>query len=80
LKSKEHPDAPLQMVPCCCVLLNETRRCDSELFSAINDAGLVYDGGVVVNESFLTNDPSIYAVGDFTRYSRRYKNAADHSK
>lgn len=67
-------------IPCCTLLLIDTLSCDVELFSAINEAGLVFDGGLVVNKSFLTNDSFIYGVGDFTRFSRRCRNAQMHSK
>lgn len=79
LKSTENAERSIEAVLCCCVLLADNRRCDTEFFAGINDAGLVYDGGLVVDSAFLTNDPCIYGVGDFTRYSRRYKGAQIHS-
>lgn len=39
--------------------------------SAINECGLVYDGGLVVSASFVTNDPCIYGAGTCVRYSRK---------
>ena len=41
-------------------------------FKAMNDACLVYDGRLVIDRAFHTNDPSIYAAGPLTKYSRRY--------
>ncbi|PZC74272.1 hypothetical protein B5X24_HaOG208126 [Helicoverpa armigera] len=40
-------------------------------FKAINESGLVYDGGLVVSPTFETNDPSIFGAGTCVRYSRR---------
>lgn len=43
----------------------------SPCLAAINECGLVYDGGLVVGPTFDTNDPHIYAAGTCVRYSRR---------
>lgn len=40
--------------------------------SAICRAGLVFDGQVVIDPEFRTNDPSIFAAGTMTKYRRRY--------
>ena len=67
-------------IPCCTLLLVDKFSCDVELFTAINEAGVVFDGGLIVNKDFITNDSYIYGVGDFTRFSRRYKNSQLHSR
>lgn len=36
------------------------------------DSNLVYDGGLVIDASFRTNDPFIYAAGPGTRYKNKY--------
>ncbi|CAD0197707.1 unnamed protein product [Chrysodeixis includens] len=36
-------------------------------FKAINESGLVYDGGLVVSPTFETNDPCIYGAGTCVR-------------
>lgn len=43
-----------------------------DAFRAINDSCLVFDGRLVIDRTFCTNDPSIYAAGPLTKYSRRY--------
>lgn len=45
---------------------------DYETFKAINDACLVFDGRLVIDTEFRTNDVSIRAAGPLTKYSRRY--------
>lgn len=42
------------------------------LFTCLNDASLVFDGRVVVDDGFRTNDPAIYAGGTLARLSRRH--------
>ncbi|XP_010071854.1 PREDICTED: uncharacterized protein C20orf26-like, partial [Pterocles gutturalis] len=48
------------------------RTVDYETFKAINDACLVFDGRLVIDMEFCTNDVSIRAAGPLTKYSRRY--------
>ncbi|XP_054239360.1 LOW QUALITY PROTEIN: cilia- and flagella-associated protein 61 [Indicator indicator] len=48
------------------------RAVDYETFKAINDACLVFDGSLVIDSKFRTNDGSIRAAGPLTKYSRRY--------
>jgi hypothetical protein len=51
---------------------------DSQMFQAINESGLVFDGRLVVNNRFQTCDPSIYGGGALTRFSRRHRYAIWH--
>ncbi|XP_075977371.1 cilia- and flagella-associated protein 61-like [Anticarsia gemmatalis] len=44
---------------------------DLHAFKAINESGLVYDGGLVVSPTFETNDRCIYGAGTCVSYSRR---------
>ncbi|NXH16161.1 CFA61 protein, partial [Bucco capensis] len=48
------------------------RTVDYETFKAINDACLVFDGRLVIDTKFHTNDVNIRAAGPLTKYSRRY--------
>ena len=41
-------------------------------FKAMNDACLVYDGRLVIDRAFHTNDSAIFAAGPLTKFSRRY--------
>ena len=45
---------------------------DADIFLATNESGLVYDGRLVVDGRFQTADPSIFAGGTLTKFSRRY--------
>lgn len=47
--------------------------------AAINAACLVYDGRLVIDASFHTNDPSIRAAGTVTKYQRRYYTELTHA-
>ncbi|KAM6082825.1 cilia- and flagella-associated protein 61 isoform 2-T2 [Chlamydotis macqueenii] len=48
------------------------RTVDYEAFKAVNDAYLVFDGRLVIDTEFRTNDGSIRAAGPLTKFSRRY--------
>ncbi|KAJ1155789.1 hypothetical protein NDU88_008516, partial [Pleurodeles waltl] len=48
------------------------KRVDYEAFKAMNDACLVYDGRLVINTTFHTNDVTIRAAGPLTKFSSRY--------
>lgn len=41
-------------------------------FLAINDACLVYDGKLVIDAAFHTNDVSVRGAGTITKYQRKY--------
>lgn len=40
--------------------------------TAICRAGLVFDGQLVIDPEFRTNDPSVFAAGTITKYRRKY--------
>ncbi|NXQ57991.1 CFA61 protein, partial [Anthoscopus minutus] len=62
---------PLRL-PCSAFFSFAYRTLDYETFKAISDACLVFDGRVVIDAKFRTNDDSIRAAGPLTKFSRRY--------
>ena len=57
----------------CQVLFSYTpKRVDLEAFRAVNDACLVFDGKLVIDATFHTNDIAIRSAGSLTKYQRRY--------
>ena len=68
-------------VTCIALLLCHSAQLpDKDVFTAINESGLVFDGGLVVDQSFRTVDPAIYGVSDYTKFSRMYKEALPHAR
>ena len=63
-----------EVVMCGTLIMCEKFNADVDVFSAINDSGLVYDGGIVVDSNFCSVDPCIFAAGDCTRFSRQHGN------
>ncbi|XP_063079236.1 cilia- and flagella-associated protein 61 [Engraulis encrasicolus] len=78
----QHPDpitsasfttdgSPLRLE--CSVFLNVSgKSVDYDAFKTINDACLVYDGRLVIDTTFHTNDCSVRAAGPLTKFGRRY--------
>uniref|UniRef100_A0A8C8J445 Cilia- and flagella-associated protein 61 N-terminal domain-containing protein n=1 Tax=Oncorhynchus tshawytscha TaxID=74940 RepID=A0A8C8J445_ONCTS len=57
----------------CSVFMNlSSKGVDYDAFKAINDACLVYDGRLVIDTTFHTNDSTIRAAGPLTKFARRY--------
>ncbi|KAJ8980373.1 hypothetical protein NQ317_009367 [Molorchus minor] len=42
------------------------------VYRVINEAGLVFDGRLVIDKKCRTNDHNIYGAGTLTKYSRKY--------
>ncbi|NXK92481.1 CFA61 protein, partial [Formicarius rufipectus] len=59
-------------LPCAAFFNFAYRTVDYETFKAVNDACLVFDGRLVIDAKFCTNDVSIRAAGPLTKFSRRY--------
>lgn len=55
---------------CGMLLCGDTPNVDPDVFRAVNNSGLVYDGRLVVDPMFRTSDPTILAGGTLTKYSR----------
>lgn len=60
-------------VPARMLLCAGAHEIDRTLFRALNDNSLVYDGGLVVDASFRTNDPAVFAAGPVTKFARRFR-------
>jgi len=58
----------------CRVLITAGHRdVDQDVFTAIHNNGLVYNGRLIVDKNFQTTDPSIFAAGSLCEFSGRYK-------
>lgn len=65
-------DGSSVQVPCDLFVYADARRVDPQAFKAVNSSSLVFDGRLVVDNHFQTNDPLIFAGGPFTKLARRY--------
>ncbi|XP_023393514.1 cilia- and flagella-associated protein 61 isoform X5 [Pteropus vampyrus] len=65
------PTKPFKL-PCSAFFSFSEKNVDYETFKAINDACLVYDGRLVIDTNFHTNDIAIRAAGSLTKFSNRY--------
>ena len=55
------------------LLIYASQKRDDDFFPlAINDSCLVFDGRLVIDADFHTNDPCIRAAGPLTKFQRRY--------
>ncbi|XP_074173435.1 cilia- and flagella-associated protein 61 isoform X2 [Rhinolophus sinicus] len=73
------PTKPFKL-PCSLFFSFCEKNVDYETFKAINDACLVYDGRLVIDMNFHTNDIAIRAAGSLTKFSNRYySNEWSHS-
>ena len=55
------------------LLCASTPDVDADIFHAINDCGLVYDGRIVVDTHFCTIDKAIFSGGTIAKFSRRLR-------
>lgn len=62
---------------CELLLCGDVPNVDPDIFRAVNNSGLVYDGRLVVDTMFRTSDPAVLAGGRVTKFSRAYCAAAD---
>ncbi|GLE11018.1 hypothetical protein PINS_up023310 [Pythium insidiosum] len=73
--STSTPTPTPTLVPCAWLLCCQHNDADYDIFRAINESGLVYDGRLVVNGHMRTTDPFILATGSLCRFSRRFIHA-----
>ena len=66
-------DASLTTVSASLLLCAARADVDPEIFFAVNESGLVYDGRIVVDERFRTVDKNIFSAGTVTKFSRRLR-------
>ena len=52
-------DSMMYVIPCYSLLCCGTKYCDADVFAAINESGIVYDGGVVVDKVRCTTAHSL---------------------
>ncbi|KAM5245532.1 cilia- and flagella-associated protein 61 [Ctenodactylus gundi] len=65
------PTKPFQL-RCSVFFSFSEKNVDYETFKALNDACLVYNGRLVIDTNFHTNDVAIRAAGPLTKFSNRY--------
>ena len=56
------------------------KRINPVTFRMLNDACLVMDGQLVIDNKFRTSDENIYAAGSCTKYARHYHTSLDQAK
>ncbi|KAJ3021433.1 hypothetical protein HKX48_008527 [Thoreauomyces humboldtii] len=57
----------------------DERSVSPPTFRCINDSCLVFDGQLVVDSQFRTQDDSVFAAGSITKYSSRYQTTWSHA-
>ena len=66
-------DAEFDSMPCRTLLCCAEPMLDRATFRALNDNSIVFDGGLIVDSWFRTNDHAIYAAGPLTKLARRLR-------
>ncbi|XP_031787384.1 cilia- and flagella-associated protein 61 isoform X2 [Nasonia vitripennis] len=62
-----------EIIDCDALLSFQNKRPCYETFLAISRAGLVFDGRLVIDAEFRTNDRWVFAAGTMTKYSRKLR-------
>lgn len=65
-------DGDTEIVDCDAFVNACSRNVHPATFAAVNESFLVFDGRIVTDSKFCTNDPSIYAAGSAAKFSRKY--------
>eukprot|EP00397_Hematodinium_sp_SG-2012_P001935 GEMP01001940.1.p1 GENE.GEMP01001940.1~~GEMP01001940.1.p1 ORF type:complete len:1503 (+),score=407.10 GEMP01001940.1:185-4693(+) len=64
-----------RILSCRIVITADKQNADPDIFNAVHNNGLVYDGRLIVDHNFCTTDPAIYAAGSLCEFTRRYRTA-----
>jgi len=82
LKAKKTEKAPKistvniakeQLRVCSALITTGPIDADDDVFHALHDNGLVYNGRLIVDKYFRTTDPNIIACGSLCEFSQKYK-------
>ncbi|KAJ3210795.1 hypothetical protein HDU67_005006 [Dinochytrium kinnereticum] len=68
----------LALKPVDIFLYADEKSVDPETFRSVNDSCLVFDGRLVIDKYFRTQDPYIYAAGSISKYSSKYQTKWSH--
>ncbi|XP_076395466.1 cilia- and flagella-associated protein 61 [Megachile rotundata] len=67
-----HSRGKTKTIDCDAFVNFKEKTINMKIFLAICRAGLVFDGQLVIDPEFKTNDPSIFAAGTITKYRRKF--------
>ncbi|KAL3662334.1 hypothetical protein V7S43_012661 [Phytophthora oleae] len=67
-----------ELMPCSWLLCCQHNDSDADVFRAVNESGLVYDGRLVVDGRMRTTDAHVLGAGSLCRFSRRFMAAKLH--
>jgi len=67
----EPPQVPDVRIACTLFVACAARDVDAFVFHALNQSSIVYDGRLIVDENWTTNDPLILAGGTIAKLARR---------
>ena len=65
-------DGESKSITCDYMVCCDEPEMDPVICTCLNDSSIVYDGEIVVDAGFHTNDPRILAGGHFAKFSRKY--------
>jgi len=59
----------MHMLSCRILITADNTNADPDIFNAVHNNGLVYDGRLIVDANFCTTDPNIYAAGSLCEFT-----------
>jgi hypothetical protein len=65
-------ETPQLNIECSLFISCHNRNVDTNLFYALNENSIVYDGRLTIDERWTTNDPLVMGAGPVARFSRLY--------